>query len=254
MENTKRNILAHIEKRGWTPLYRSVDRIPIDHGERDQEDVEFDLWKTQVRFLKEFKRITYNLEDDSLLDIMRQVDNEDERKVEVRVDMNLKDLELPEIWTRYGKLDMMCVIKPEREEDFGDLREWQLCMVFLSHQRSVIHYDVASAIGVFDHILAWYALWRKWPVQYTEWEWCVDVWNYLSSKESWSKFLDYGYSGVYRTWWTWAEGSITRFPICENDVNLEGEDYECPWEMKLYEQRGDTYIPKLKRRRLDIER
>jgi hypothetical protein len=242
-------LLTYVKQHHKLPLYKALPSQPNEYENWNELDIEFDIWKTQVKFLKDMKRINYNLEEETLVDIVKRIDNEDEKQIDVRIELWKKDeWNLPDIWTRYGKLDKICIMKPEKEEDFRDLSKWIVAMLFMRQQNNVIEYDVCEAYRQFDHIIAWYAMWRKWPIQYTVWEWAASLMKKLDTE---AKFLDYGHNGVYQRWWQWAEERIEWLPTNISDEELNDEDHCCPWEEKLYNSSGTSYIPKIKRRRMD---
>ena len=104
------------------------------------------------------------------------MDQEDERTIQVRVWVQeVVQGEGFELWTMYGRLSSMCIIKPSLWNQFGDLTQWKLCMIFEDHQAEVVSISVAQALGSFDAIMAWYALWRKWPMYYSAWDWATYI-------------------------------------------------------------------------------
>ena len=64
-----------------------------------------------------------------------------------------------------------------------------------------------------------------------------------------NRFADYGYSGVYQQWWKWALEDIPETYPMGIQLSMDHEKYHCPWDNRLNEERGKTYIPKLKRPR-----
>lgn len=241
-------LVEYVKKFYRTPIYKATERDNDEYKDWNDIDIEFDVWKTQVKFLKNVKRIDYDLSEETLADIIGRINNEDERLIEVRLELWKKEeWNLPDIWTRYGKLDKICIMKPEKIEDFNNLRKWIVAMLFMGQQNTVIEYDVAEAYGHLDHIIAWYAMWRKWPIQYKAWEWAVSLMKKLDTD---AKFLDYGYSGVYQRWWQWAEQEISWLPTNTSDEELNGDDHACPWEQKLLADKSTSYIPKIKKQKL----
>ena len=148
-------VIDSIRKLGWTPFYKASPKIPPFDNGPDEEDEVFDLWKRQVKFLKQFDRIKYNMAEDTLGEITRMVEAENESDISVRVNMFTKPAAiLPTIWTRYGRILTMCILKPVKVEDFEDLRKWTLYLACDNQQDRIIKLDVARAFGQLDHIMA----------------------------------------------------------------------------------------------------
>ena len=67
-------------------------------------------------------------------------------------------------------------------------------------------------------------------------------------------FTDYGFQDYYHSWWLWAEIKINFVRYDKNTaVKMDDVKYQCPWERKLIEQGGESYLPKVKRMRSDIK-
>ena len=114
-----------------------------------------------------------------------------------------------DIWTAYGLLHSLTILKPADENDIDNLLEWKVCMIFNEHQEDVVDMSVAEALGDFDHIIAWYALWRKWPIQYKIWEWASCVPDMLEPKE----IGKIGFADVYKGYWKHVhEEESTKYP------------------------------------------
>ena len=250
MKPNRNNLVIYVRNYHKTPLYEVLESVDDYPKDEDQLDVEFDIWKMQLDFLRKFGRIKFDLEEDDLPDILEKIYKEDEQLIDVRIDLTDKvKWNLPDIWTRYGKLDKFCILKPKKIEDFGDLKKWDMYMVFSGQQDNIIEYDVAEGFGQFNHIMAWYALWRKWPTQYTVWEWACNLWKRF---ETINMFLDYGNNGVYKEWWSWAQEEIAWLPTNMDPEMLNEEEHSCPWERKVIGNADakTSYEPKLKRQRL----
>ena len=156
----------------------------------------------------------------------------------------------PEIWTSYGKLTAMTITKPKSEGQFDDLRQWKLCMIFKEHQTKVIEIPVAAAMGEFAHIMAWYAFWRKWPIQYYMWEWAAYV---CGEEENVSILTDFvrlgelGDSDEYKLSWHYVhdqEGS--GYPLVNNNVDWK-DKHVCTWETFGNLVNASTYLPRVKK-------
>ena len=76
-----------------------------------------------------------------------------------------------EYWTREGKITRMIIQKPVEEEHFDDLHRWTAVLFYDEFHTNWKITDVESLLDDDRYIVAWYALWRKWPIQYKVWEW-----------------------------------------------------------------------------------
>ena len=233
-------IVRHAERYGVVPFFKVIPKFKEEY--ESIEEKYFRIWKYQLEFLKEHKRIEYDMEKETLVDILNRMDHEDERTIAVRV----KLMDIDEsfiIWTMYGKLSELCIKKPEDENQLDDLRKWKLLMIFEEHQEIVIDMSVAEGLGMFDHIIAWYALWRHWPTQYKVWEWTCNMKN-LTRIE---KIKEIGYSADYERYWSYVhEADTNSYPVRGRHIEWK-EEHMCYWEKKVKEEESETYLPKEKK-------
>ena len=229
MNWTVNQIMEYIQKNGKAPYYSPMKPILPYRKDRSLFTLEMRLWRFQALFLEEFCRIELNLPIRPLPKLLEEIQNEDERDITVRFDFEENPYyHFPEIWTRFGRLTKMAILKPKEIEDFNNLKKWKLVMLYPEHQKEVIEFDVADAIGQFDHIMAWYALWRKWPIQYPVWEWAIEVWKQFATLKD---FTDYGFQDYYHSWWLWAEIKINFVRYDKSTaVKMDDVKYQCPWE------------------------
>ena len=80
-------LIEYVKKFYRTPIYKATERDNDEFKDWNDIDIEFDIWKTQVKFLKNVKRIDYDLTDETLADIIERVNNEDERFIEIRIEL-----------------------------------------------------------------------------------------------------------------------------------------------------------------------
>ena len=186
-------------------------------------------------------RIQYDLDYEPLPEVLMKVHNEDESLIPVRV--TLADINSTfDIWTMYGKLTRMAILKPEYQTDFEDLGKWTLLMIFDQHREEVVKLAVDMAKMRFGHIMAWYAMWRKWPVQYHVWSWVINVPNVEDPREVGAL----GYSDTYKGWWNLVHQSQdSEFPIEGNAVDWDLDVHRCYWERWIEMMKSKTYMPKV---------
>ena len=151
-------IIGYAEAYGIVPHYQTIPKFEMNEDNHD--DMKFRLWQHQLKFLRAYERIEYDLTKDRLVDILNRMENEDERAIEVRITLSDIDEEF-DIWTMYGHLHSITILKPEDANDVDNLLKWKVCMIFNEHQEGVVDMSVAEALGLFDHVIAWYALWRN---------------------------------------------------------------------------------------------
>ena len=66
----------------------------------------------------------------------------------------------------WGKVMEMVIEEPEH---FDDLHRW---IVFIAYDGFHDNWKIGDVISLLDddrYLVAWYALWRKWPLQYEAW-------------------------------------------------------------------------------------
>ena len=76
-----------------------------------------------------------------------------------------------EYWTREGKINKIIIQKPDIPEHFDDLHRWTVFIVYDGFHNNWKTCDVVSLLDDDRYLVALYALWRKWPLQYGAWEW-----------------------------------------------------------------------------------
>lgn len=76
-----------------------------------------------------------------------------------------------EYWTREGRVTRMIIQKPANPEHFEVLHRWTAVIFFDEFHKQWKTCDVESLLDDDRYLVAWYALWRKWPIQYKVWEW-----------------------------------------------------------------------------------
>ena len=105
---------------------------------------------------------------------------------------------------------------------------WIVHMIFEEHQEEVKSYTVTEGIGYYDHIIAWYALWRKWPIQYEGWEWAAWLYNDVEDK---SLIPEIGFSSVYKEWWEYVQTEKPdMYPLRDNMVYWDWDIHVDYWE------------------------
>ena len=75
-----------------------------------------------------------------------------------------------EYWTREGKLNKIIIQKPDIPEHFEDLHCWTAFIAYDGFHNNWKICDVVSLLDDDRYLVAWYALWRKWPLHYEAWE------------------------------------------------------------------------------------
>ena len=76
-------IIAHAETYGIVPHYQTIPKFSFDDVDNDAKY--FRIWNHQLKFLKTYDRIEYDLTKERLVDVITKMDNEDERAIDVRV-------------------------------------------------------------------------------------------------------------------------------------------------------------------------
>ena len=200
------------------------------------------LWKLLFSFLTSLGRIGDDTGAGEVIfhTMVKKVLEEDYSRVPVKVTLADISEEL-EIWIQYGKLTRMAIFKPERRENFNNLLYWKLCMIFDHHQAEVIEIPVALALRQFDHVIAWYALWRCWPVYYQIWEWVgnlPDVGNIEVLQEL-------GNSQEYKEKWQCVHNQIgSMYPLVDNRVDWS-RNHVCCWQEDAVAKGIRVYWPKV---------
>ena len=142
----------------------------LDFGENEDPDVRKKRIENVVtRFLVDVGRIKANdlLTWQDVIDLVKQ-----EPEHLVKKNIKFEDI-LPdfEYWTRDGKVARMIILKPAFDEHFDNIYRWE---VHMAYDGFVDNWRVGSVFEFLDddrYLIAWYALWRKWPMQYKAWEW-----------------------------------------------------------------------------------
>ena len=207
-------------------------------------DKQLYICKTQLEYLSWQGRLKYNMTKDNVIDVINAMDQEDERTIQVRVRLQeVVQGEGFELWTMYGRLTSMCIIKPRLWNQFGDLTQWKLCMIFEDHQAEVVSISVAQALGSFDAIMAWYALWRKWPMYYPAWDWATFIPGIgYPDKETSIPFISN--SDEYKIRWMEVQKQQGgRYPLQENNV-VWTDEHLCPYEKKVHREKLSEYHPR----------
>ena len=103
-------------------------------------------------------------------DVMEMVKREPEHLVKKNITFD--DI-VPgfEYWTREGRVTRMIIQKPTNEEHFDVLHRWTAIIFYDEFHKNWKTCDVESLLDDDRYLVAWYALWRKWPIQYKVWEW-----------------------------------------------------------------------------------
>ena len=120
-------------------------------------------------FLLQVKRIQAN-DLLSWREVTQLVLNEPEHLVVKNLTLSKVAPEL-EYWTREGRISKIIIKKPEEPDHFDNLNYWT---VYLSYDGFHGNWKVTNVYDLLDddrYLVAWYALWRKWPIQYKAWEW-----------------------------------------------------------------------------------
>lgn len=76
-----------------------------------------------------------------------------------------------EYWNKEGRITRMIIQKPAMKEHFDDLSQWEAVIFYDEFYTTWKITDVESLLDEDRYLVAWYALWRKWPIQYRVWEW-----------------------------------------------------------------------------------
>ncbi|WP_371070121.1 hypothetical protein, partial [Salmonella enterica] len=103
--------------------------------------------------------------------------------------------------------------------------------------------SVAQALGSFDAIMAWYALWRKWPMYYSAWDRATYIQGIgYPDKETSIPFISN--SDEYKICWMEVQKQQGgRYPLQENNV-VWTDDHLCPYEKKVHREKLSEYHPR----------
>ena len=93
-------------------------------------------------------------------------------EIRSKVDFGLLSPTL-EYWTRDGKVTRMSIHRPEKLTDYNNLNHWKVFLFFDEHSEEPLIKDVGSLMYEERYLIAWYALWRKWPMEYKVWKWAA---------------------------------------------------------------------------------
>ena len=233
------NVIHHVIAHGHTPKYKEVKKATTYFF--DELDRESQIWNKLVRFhFRHNYRDMYQRGYKKYYELMTRMDGQDEREVEVRISaMRLGPGE--EWWTKYGLLTDMAILKPKHEGQCGDLRYWTLLMIFGDHQKKVIKLPAASAIGEFDHIMAMYAMLRRWPIYFPAWVWVIGY-----DYELHNDVPEYGHSLRYKHWWKMVEEQAgSQYPLKDNVVEWDLEKHTCYWEKFCKDYNASIQLPRL---------
>ena len=139
---------------------------------RDQEDPEkrrLRILNVVLTFQIRVGRINQHDKDLDWKSLSNLMYTEPEHKVK-------KNLNFPEdvklnYWTREGKITKMIIRKPDKPEHFDNLNYWTIVVAFDAFHSNWLTTTVAEFMYEDRYLIAWYALWRKWPLFYPVWEW-----------------------------------------------------------------------------------
>ena len=229
----------HLRLLKCLPYYKEIE-WPETRKHVWNQETQFEAWKVVVKFMMDIGRMQVNWKYDALPDILHKLHHEDERQIPVRV--KLIDL-CPdlEIWTIHGRLTQMAIRKPKYVTSFQDMEERTLLMIFEEHQDRVVEMSVKQGMAEYMHMIAWYALWRKWPVQYWMWAWATDV---PDIGNPW-KVKILGYSDIYEKMWVKVGEKDPKYPLMDNQVDWNYDSHVCYWEQWIQTMSSDTYMPKV---------
>ena len=231
-----------------TQEYGNSDSIYIPVDPRDYRGVIVDFndkgdWKRRQRrildvittFLIQVGRIKA---DDSLPwgKVMEMVIDEPEHLVKKNLTFS-KILPGFEYWTREGKISKIIIHKPDNPEHFGDLHRW---MAFIAYDGFHDNWKMCDVVSLLDddrYLVAWYALWRKWPLHYEVWEWAgryKEVRNALKGPN----YCDY-FKGLYEE-----EINQGKLVLKESNFMLEWQLFHhCGWDkIEFYPDDPSTVV------------
>ena len=63
--------------------------------------------------------------------------------------------------------------KPDTVEEFGNLENWVVVIAYDDFHENWLTTSVVEMMEEDRFLMAWYALWRKWPLFYPVWEWAA---------------------------------------------------------------------------------
>ena len=149
-------------------------------GRESQEEAEARVYRVQMTFLKDVGR--YKQEGKENLDEqIKKVKLEPEEEVGVRLNLE----EIIQGWdycNDQGKVSRMAIIKPGHQGEAHNLKNWTVLLIYNEHQTMVWRRTVLEAMDDGDrYLVAWYALWRKWPLQFYNWKWAARFKEVLDS-------------------------------------------------------------------------
>ena len=135
----------------------------------EQEKRRERIWRTVATFLIRVGRLKVNDELN-----WTQVKDVFSKEMEHNVMKNITfDMILPgfDYRSREGKLSRMVIKKPRYASNFDNLDYWRVTLFYDGYEDNEHTTTVPFAMMTDRYIIAWYALWRKWPLQYKVWEW-----------------------------------------------------------------------------------
>ena len=142
----------------------------IDCAEQEEPEARRErIWRTVATFLIRVGRLKVNDELN-----WTQVKDVISKEMEHNVMKNITfDMILPgfDYWSREGKLSRMVIKKPRYASNFDNLDYWRVTLFYDGYEDNEHTTTVLFAMMTDRYIIAWYALWRKWPLQYKVWEW-----------------------------------------------------------------------------------
>ena len=220
------DVIQHVQAWKVVPGCKLIEKF--DNDDQDHLDQVFRLWKQQVRFFTFYAMGVNRNSVNSLPKVLSMLASKEGSHTGVRLKIG-SILGSVEFWTIYGKLEEMAILKPKDKNDFMDLTKWSLVMMFPKHQTRMIILSVADAIGRFDHVMAWYAFMRKFPVEYEIWNWAGNIYSHHDIKNP-EVLASLGLSEEYKLYWSYVhEQEGSGYPMMNNQLEWT-DDLKCPWE------------------------
>ena len=194
------------------------------YGRETEEEKKLRIWKAQTTFLIDVERLEEE-EGDTLETLVDKVKAEHETEIPVRVEFD-KIMSNWDYWNAAGRVTKMMIAKPRFRDDAVDLSNWT---VTIYCDEYCIRAERKTVLEALDHgdryLIAWYAMWRRWPLQYKNWEWAARF------KEVTHACRPPNSSYYYKEKWLTARdlGMVNIQPSFYKE-NWDVTQDKCPWE------------------------
>ena len=135
----------------------------------------------------------------------------------------------------------MAIIKPVHADDSHNVKNWVVSLIFNEHQTRVWRKTVLEVMDDGDrYLVAWYALWRKLPLQFYNWEWAARFKEVMDARKPPNS------SYYYKKQWLDARDHSTVMIVPSHKKPKWDKDLDkCPWEGELPHSHPWSYGPTL---------